>query len=445
MTRELGGMGEKGYLERTQLSRRLFERARRYLPGGVSYSVRFFEPYPFYVSRAEAQHIWDVDGNMYTDYWIGHGALLMGHRYPPVIEAAKKQLEEFPHVGLPHQWEMRLAEQIARMVPSVEMVRFTNSGTEANMYAVRLARAYTGRDLVGKFEGNWHGGYDALHIAVKPPYDAPGSLGITENALKDTLILPYNDLEGVERALRDVEPAALIIEPVAGAGGFIPAERDFLKGLRELCDEKGALLIFDEVITGFRLAPGGAQQLYGVKPDLTVFGKVVGGGEFPVGAFGGKGEVMELLDQFKHPNPHKRSFQGGTFAANPITTRAGYTLLRELAERPEVYERLNVLGAKMREGLREAFERYGVDAQVTGIGSLAAVHFLAEPPKDVKTVQIKKSVRLARMYFKHLLENRILCLIPETQHFFLSAAHEKEDVEKVIAVSEGFARKLRDR
>lgn len=433
-------MSEDTYLRFARSSREMFEKARNYLPGGVSYTVRFFEPHPFYVSRAEGQYVWDLDGNRYLDFWMGHGALLMGHRYPRVIEAMRRQLEEFPHVGLPHEWEVRLAEQVARMVPSVEMIRFTNSGTEANMYAVRLARAYTGREVVGKFEGNWHGGYDALHIAVTPPYEEPGSLGIARGALKDTLILPYNDLEGVEEALRGVEPAALVVEPVAGAGGFIPATKEFLKGLRELCDEKGALLIFDEVITGFRLSPGGAQQLYGVKPDLTVFGKIIGGGETPVGAFGGKRDVMELLDQLKHPVPHRRSFQGGTFAANPMTTRAGYTLLKELSERPEVYEKLNNLGEKMRKGLEEAFQREGVSAYATGVGSMAAIHFIPEPPKDVKTAQTKKNRKLANQYFKHLLGNGVLCLIPETQHFFISAAHTLEDVEKVLDVTEGFAK-----
>jgi len=194
--------GEK-YVQRTSNSKKLFEEARKYLPGGVSYAIRFFEPYPFYVSRAEGRRVWDIDGNAYTDYWMGHGALLMGHRYPPVIEAIKDQLNLLPHVGFSHEWEVKLAKQIVEMVESVELVRFTNSGTEAAMYSIRLARAYTGKRLIGKFEGGWHGGYDALHIAVSPPYELPGSLGITEGALKDTVILPYNDLDGFVRSLKD--------------------------------------------------------------------------------------------------------------------------------------------------------------------------------------------------------------------------------------------------
>lgn len=433
-------MGSDSYRRRTNLSYWLFQKARKCLPGGVSYSIRYYEPYPFYVRRAEGQHLWDLDGNMYLDYWMGHGALLMGHRYPPVIDAAKKQLDEFPHVGLPHEWEVRHASLIASLVPSIELIRFTNSGTEANMYSVRLARAYTGRTLIGKFEGNWHGGYDALHVAVSPPYEKPGSLGITQNALKDTVILPYNDLDGVREKLKNLEPAAIIIEPVAGAGGFIPSDKEFLKGLRELCDEKNMLLIFDEVITGFRLSTGGAQQLYGVKPDLTILGKIVGGGEFPVGAFGGRREVMELLDQIKHPDSHKRSFQGGTFAANPLTMRAGYTLLKELSEKPQIYERLNKLGERLREGLKEAFEKYDVQAHVTGIGSLASVHFTKTPPHDVKTAPTERNLKLARAYFSYLLEAGILCLIPQNQVFFISGVHQEDDIDKVIDTTEAFAR-----
>ncbi|MCD6126289.1 MAG: aspartate aminotransferase family protein [Thaumarchaeota archaeon] len=430
------------YIQRTPQSKKLFEEAKNYLPGGVSYVIRFFEPYPFYVSKAEGQKVWDIDGNAYTDYWMGHGALLMGHRYSPVIEAIKDQLDLIPHAGFSHEWEVKLAKQVIKMVDSVELIRFTNSGTEAAMYSIRLARAYTGKKLIGKFEGGWHGGYDALHLAVSPPYELPGSLGITEGALKDTVILPYNDLDGVHRIIKGLELAAIIVEPVLGAGGFIPSDPEFLKGLRELCDEMDALLIFDEVITGFRLSPGGAQKLYGVKPDLTVFGKILGGGEFPAGGFGGRRDVMELLDQLKYKDPHKRAFQGGTFAANPITTRAGYTLLSELQRRSEIYNYINGLGEKARNALQRIFDERGFNAHVTGIGSLFAVHFTPVKPKDSKTAQQKKDVNLARSYFKHLLDNGIVVMVQDMQHFFISSSHKSQDIDMLIDVTQDFIDKI---
>ena len=430
------------YIHRTLRSRRLFEEAKNYLPGGVSYAIRFFEPYPFYVSRAEGQRIWDIDGNAYTDYWMGHGALLMGHRYSPVIEAIKDQLDLIPHAGFSHEWEVKLAKQVIEMVDSVELIRFTNSGTEAAMYSIRLARAYTGKKLIGKFEGGWHGGYDALHIAVSPPYELPGSLGITDGALKDTVILPYNDLDGVHKIVKKLKLAAIIVEPVLGAGGFIPSDPEFLKGLRELCDEIDALLIFDEVITGFRLSPGGAQKLYGVKPDLTIFGKILGGGEFPAGGFGGRRDVMELLDQLKYRDPHKRGFQGGTFAANPITTRAGYTLLSELQRRSEIYDYINRLGEKARNELQQIFYERRFNAHVTGIGSLFAIHFTPVKPKDSKTAQQKKDVSLARSYFKHLLDNGIIAMVQDMQHFFISASHKPQDIDTLIDVTQDFIDKI---
>lgn len=428
------------YVEATPTSRARFKEARKYLPGGVSYSIRYFEPYPIYVSRALDRRIWDLDGNEYTDYWMGHGALIMGHGYRRVVEAAVSQIREYAHVGFPHEWEVKLAEQVSRMVESVEMMRFTNSGTEAAMYACRLARAYTGRKFLAKFEGGWHGGYDCLHLGVQPPYDSPGSLGILEESLRYTILLPFNDLEGVRRKVRGIELAAIIIEPVLGAGGAIPADRDFLKGLREICDELGALLIFDEVITGFRLSPGGAQKVYGVKPDLTIFGKILGGGEFPAGGFGGRSDVMELLDQIKYPRPQERAFQGGTYAANPLTTRAGYTLLKELEENPAIYQKLDMLGERARRGIEEAFSRHGVMAHVTGMGSMIGIHFTPRRPRDARTAQLEKDLRLAKAFFQHLLDNGIIYLTPETPHLFISAAHELEDIERLIGVVEDFSR-----
>ena len=246
----------KSYQSKTKKSQKLYERAKRVLPAGVSYILRFIEPYPFYTAWAKGSKLADVDGNEYIDFWMGHHALIFGHSPPNVMREVGRQLERGTHYGTSHELEIALAEQVAKMVPSANMIRFTNSGTEANMYATRLARTITGRDKIAKFEGGWHGGYDALQKAVKPPFDVPESAGLTQGILKDTVVLPFNNIEEVRKIIKRERLAGVIIEPVLGAAGCIPAEQDFLKELRELCSDNGTLLIFDEVITGFRLAPG---------------------------------------------------------------------------------------------------------------------------------------------------------------------------------------------
>ncbi len=360
----------------------------------------------------------------------------MGHGYRPVIEAAMDQLVKGAHFGYPHIWEVKWAKQVCSMVPSVKMVRPTNSGTEANMYAIRTARGYTGRKLVGKIEGGWHGGYDGLQIGVTYPIDRPSSLGIPAETTANTLLLPYNDLDGVEKRIKGKELAAIVVEPVLGAGGFIPADIEYLKGLREICDRDGILLIFDEVITGFRLAPGGAQQRFGVMPDLTVLGKAVGGGPFPAGAFGGREDVMEVLDQRRRTNFYERVFHGGTYSGNPLTMRAGYVLLKEL-EKGEVYEKLERLGERARRGLREALEQLG--AYITGIGSLVCIHFTKEEPRDIHTANRTKDIRLTIAFSKHLYSNGILFVPPYNPHLFISAAHSEEDVDHLIEAAESFS------
>jgi glutamate-1-semialdehyde 2,1-aminomutase len=424
------------YTSRTSKSRSLYERAKRVLPAGVSYGIRYFEPYPFYTARARGSHLYDVDGNEYVDFWLGHTALILGHSPPEVVEAVKRQLEIGTQYGTSHELEVDLAEQVAKMVTSAQMVRFTNSGTEANMYAVRLARAYTGKSKVAKFEGGWHGGYDALHVGVKYPFNLPESAGLTPGATSDTLLLPFNDAAVVEEKLRrEPEVAALIVEPVLGGGGGIAAEGTFLRALRELCDKKDILLIFDEVITGFRLAPGGAQQYYHVLPDLTVFGKILGGG-FPVGAFGGPTEIMERLDTLVHKRPHF-SFHGGTFAANPITMAAGLTTLRILEDGRFIHK-LNTLGDKVRERMKMTFEENGVAAQVTGTSSLFNVHFTKERPKnanDVFRADRNKQIE----YDLNLIANGVFVL--PTHTVALSTAHSESDIEKLLSVTKTYAQR----
>lgn len=422
------------YLSRTQKSKSLYERAKRVLPEGVSYAIRYFEPYPFYTARAKGSRLFDVDGNEYVDFWLGHTALILGHSPPAVMDNVKTQLESGTHYGTAHEMEISLAEQVVKMVPSAEMVRFTNSGTEANMYATRLARAFTGRSKIAKFEGGWHGGYDALHTGVKYPFDVPESAGLTSGALQDTIVLPFNDLTAVEEELKNQEVASITIEPVLGAGGGVPAEKEFLKGLREFCDEADILLVFDEVITGFRLAAGGGQQYYDVTPDITVFGKVLGGG-FPIGALSGRTEIMKRIDTLLYERPHY-SFHGGTFAANPISMTAGLATLK-LLEDGHLISRLNLVGREIRGRLREIFEANKVDVQVTGAGSLFNTHFTKQEVKNTSSVYKADRKRLLD-YHRALSANGVFLLPTHTAA--LSTAHTEADIEKLFSETENYVK-----
>ena len=427
----------ESYISKTSKSKILYERAKKVLPAGVSYAIRYFEPYPFYTARAKGSKLFDVDGNEYVDFWLGHTALILGHCPPVVVDAVKKQLERGTHFGTSHELEVELAEQVVKMVPSADMIRFTNSGTEANMYATRLARAYTGRNKIAKFEGGWHGGYDALHKGVRYPFNVRESAGLTDGVLKDTILLPFNDLEGVKKRLKNENVASIIIEPVLGAGGGIPAEKEFLKGLREFCNENDILLIFDEVITGFRLAPGGGQQYYNVTPDITVFGKILGGG-FPIGAFCGKKEIMERVDNLIYKRPYY-SFHGGTFSANPISMTAGLATLKTL-EDGKLINDLNNVGEKVREQLRDIFEKENVNVQVTGAGSLFNVHFTKEEVKDAAAA-FKADRKKLIDYHLNLIANGVFFL--PTHNGALSTAHSEEDLERLFRETENYAKKVK--
>jgi len=422
------------YVSKTPKSRVLYERAKKVLPGGVSYGLRYFEPYPFYTARAQGSKLYDVDGNEYVDFWLGHTALILGHGHPAVVDAVSDQLQRGTHYGTCHELEIKLAEQVALMVPNAKMMRFTNSGTEANMYATRLARTYTGRSRIAKFEGGWHGGYDALQVGVKYPFDLPESSGLTTGATQDTIVLPYNDLEGVRERLRHEEVACIIIEPVLGAGGGVPAEKEFLQGLREYCDERNTLLIFDEVITGFRLAPGGAQQYYGVKADVIVLGKILGGG-FPIGAFCGSSEIMERLDTLVYQRP-RYSFHGGTFAANPVTMAAGFATLK-LLEDGRLIEGLNNAGARVRKELSDIFETNRVDVQLTGAGSIFNTHFTKKRVNDAFAAYSADREKLINY---HLALIAVGLFILPTHNGVLSTEHSGDDIEKLLAETQEYAK-----
>ncbi len=420
------------YLSKTRNSAKLYDKAKSVLPAGVSYFLRYIEPYPLYTARAKGSKLYDVDGNQYVDFWIGHYALILGHSPPMVIREVRRQLDKGTHFGTAHELEIALAKQVARMVSTAQMIRFTSSGTEAVMYATRLARAVTKRDGVGKFEGGWHGGYDALHVAVKHPFDVPESSGLTKGAVQDTLVLPYNRIEPIRETMKRKKLAAVFIEPVLVSGGCIPAKRDFLQELRELCTENNTFLVFDEIITGFRLAPGGAQQLLGIEPDITVMGKILGGG-FPIGAVAASREIMEHMNPLVYQRP-SFAFHGGTFTANPVTMTAGLATLKTL-EDGKAINRLNNQGDCLRKQLRDVFERKNFDVQVTGSSSLWQTHFSKEKIEDTNAVNRADKEKLRR-YHTHLMENGVFFLPGKAGA--LSTAHSKADLERLLSGTESY-------
>ena len=428
-------MNNEEFVLRTAKSRELYARAQRVLPAGVSYRIRMFEPYPFYVYSAHGSKVVDIDGNSYTDYWCTHFSMILGHSHPRIKKALEKQLEEGWNFGLEHELEVRYAELIKSLVPGAEMIRFSNSGTEANMYATRLARTFTKRSLIGKFEGGWHGGYDALHCAVKPPFEILPSGGLVQGALSDTVVLPYNDIEGTRRTIGKRKLASIVVEPVLGVGGMIPADREFLKGLRELCDETGTLLLFDEVITGFRLGLGGGQGYFNVRPDITVLGKIIGGG-LPIGAVSGRRDIMEHMDHTKYSG-EDYCFQGGTGAANVLTLAAGEATIQALMDEP-VYEKIDGLGQNLRTRLSETFSQSNFDARVTGAGSLFGIHFSKEKCiRDTRHLsgQYKEQ---AKQMFSYLLNNGILLLSPDLPHGAISYSHSESEIETLVSAIQNY-------
>jgi glutamate-1-semialdehyde 2,1-aminomutase len=418
------------YESRTRKSAELFKRAQGVMPGGINHNIRAFKPYPFCATSADGNVLIDADGNRYVDYWCGHGSLILGHNYPSVVKAVKAQIEKSSQYGAFNEDEILLAEQIRRMLPSAEMVRFANSGTEAVMYALRLARAYTGRMKIGKFEGGWHGGFNDVHIGTKPPLDEPPSAGLPRSDLRNTLVLPYNDLNGVRRKIRGEKLACIIIEPMQGQG-CISASKEFLKGLKELCEKNGALLIFDEVITGFRLARGGAQEYFGIKSDITTLGKIIGGG-YPVGAIAGPSEIMQRMDPWKFPHG-KIAYQGGTFCGNPATMTAGLATLKVL-EDDGVYDHINPLGARVREGMRRALGRR--DVRVTGLGSTFYVHFAKGEVKSVEDM-FKGDMELLWKFGLFLMNHGIFGL--PTHFYNISYVHTEDDITNLVEATKLFA------
>src|SRR4030043_1764879 len=366
------------YRQKTPLSENLFERSKKVMPGGISHNVHYFPPYPFFVKKGKGSKIWDVDGNEYVGLWMGHYTHILGHPPGVIVEAVQRQAKEGIHWGIVFEKQVAWAELIRDLVPCAEMVRFCCSGTEATMYAVRLARAYTGKKIILKMAGGWHGASSDLSFGIKMPYDKEESLGLFPELQQNTKVIYFNDIQKSLEVIQQTKKnlAGIILEPAMGEGGFVPATNDYLKMLRSETERLGALLIFDEVITGFRVALGGAQGRFGILPDLTTLGKITGGG-FPVGALVGEREILERTSPELKGNKWERILiGGGTFSSHPFTAAAGLAMLGYLKDHSEeVYPLLEAKGKKVREGVQESLLREGVDAVVTGIGSLFQTHF----------------------------------------------------------------------
>ncbi len=413
-------------------SRQLFQEAADVIPGGVNSPARAFKSVggsPIFFERAQGAYIEDVDGNGYVDYVGSWGPMLFGHTHPVVVEAVEEAAHKSTSFGAPAEVEIRVARLIADLVPSIDMVRMVNSGTEATMSAVRLARGYTGRDKFIKFRGNYHGHGDFFLISAGSgmvSLGRPDSPGVTEGNASDTLLARYNDVDHVEQLFNEYgdEIAAVIVEPVAGNMGCIPPEPGFLEGLRALCTDNDSVLIFDEVMTGFRVAPGGAQEYYDVTPDLTTLGKIIGGG-LPVGAYGGKREIME------HIAPTGPVYQAGTLSGNPLAMSAGYAVLKRIAENPSIYEQLEAYGERLEEGMRSNLEAAGIDYYAPRVGSMGSLFFTSEKVTNFEEAQRTNTDAYAR-YFHAMLDRGIYLAPSPFECYFFSTVHGAGELDKTL-------------
>jgi len=411
----------------TTQSENTYEEARKIIPGGVSSPVRAIKPYPFYTASASGCTITDIDGNRYIDYCMGYGPLILGHAHPAVADAVTDQLKRGWLFGTPIAAEIALASKIASIYPSIEMLRFVSSGTEATMSALRLARGYTGRNKFLKVEGGFHGAHDAALVKAgsgATTHGVPDSLGVPSDFTKHTLQVPYNDIETITATIesnRD-DLAAVIIEPVLGNIGPILPKAGYLEDVRRITEENDVLLIFDEIITGFRLAMGGAQEYFGITPDMTTLGKIVGGG-FPFGVFGGEKEIMELI------SPSGGVYQAGTFSGNPVSVAAGLAVL-DLLEKEDVHRRLNKTGDTLRAALLDLVNDSGLPYSVSGIASMFKIFFGDLPHNYQEAIGCDKEKYLR--FFHRMLKSGVFLPPSQFETNFLSIAHTKEDVERTI-------------
>ncbi len=412
-------------------SEQLFQEAQRYLPGGVDSPVRAFKAVggtPPFMVRGEGSRIYDADGNEFIDYVCSWGPLILGHSHPQVVSALKQTAERGTSFGAPTELEITLAKMISSAIPSVEMIRFVNSGTEAAMTALRLARAYTGRDKIVKFSGGYHGHADGLLVkggSGLATLGLPSSPGVPESYAQNTLVAPYNNAEAVAQLFQSYpeEIAAVIIEPVAANMGVVPPRPGFLDSLRALTSQSGALLIFDEVISGFRVAYGGAQTLFGIAPDLTCLGKVIGGG-LPVGAYGGRREIMEMMA------PTGPVYQAGTLSGNPLAMTAGIETLKVLRQ-PGIYERLENAASRLEEGIARAASAQNLKLNISRFASLLTVFFTDSPATDYESISGADTARFAR-FFQQLLSGGIYWPPSQFEAAFVSLAHDDRDIDITV-------------
>ncbi|QHT67141.1 glutamate-1-semialdehyde 2,1-aminomutase [Rhodocytophaga rosea] len=416
----------------TTNSHTLFNQAKQYIPGGVNSPVRAFRAVggnPLFIKSAKGAYLYDEDGNSYIELINSWGPMVLGHAHELIENAVKEAVSSSLSFGAPTRKEVEMAELIVSMVPSVEKVRMVNSGTEACMSAIRLARGYTGREKIIKFEGCYHGHGDSFLIAAGSgaiTMGVPDSPGVTKGVANDTLTAPYNDLEAVQ-TLIEANPkniAAIIIEPVAGNMGLVLPKNGFLEVLRDLCTQHGILLIFDEVMTGFRLAKGGVQERFDIMPDLTTLGKIIGGG-MPVGAYGGKKEIMDFV------SPAGPVYQAGTLSGNPIAMSAGLAMLRHLNTQPEVYSQLESIGGKLVAGFKENLKKLGLNYTINHIGSMFSIFFTDQEVYDFETAKSSDTVLFGK-YFQAMLKRGVYLAPSQYESLFLSTALTDEHIEKIV-------------
>ncbi|APG60346.1 glutamate-1-semialdehyde 2,1-aminomutase [Christiangramia salexigens] len=424
-------------------SSQLFAEAQKVIPGGVNSPVRAFKAVggePIFVERAEGAYLFDEDGNKLIDYINSWGPLILGHAHKPVLDAVIERAKKGTSFGTPTEIETKIAELAVKMVPNIDKIRMVNSGTEACMSAVRLARGFTGKEKIIKFAGCYHGHSDSFLIQAGSgavTFGTPNSPGVTQGTAKDTLLAKYNDLDNVKDLIKANKDkiACIILEPVAGNMGCIPPAEGFLEGLRKVCDEEGILLVFDEVMTGFRLAAGGVQERLKVNADIICFGKVIGGG-LPVGAFAARNEIMDYLA------PVGPVYQAGTLSGNPLAMAAGLAMLTELHEKPEIFESIEKKTAYLHEGIEKALKANKVEHTINRLGSMISVHFMEEPVTDFDSAAKAASNGKYNKFFHGMLENGIYIAPSAFETWFISDALSYEDLDKTIEAVEKVSREL---
>ena len=425
------------YKKKTKKSGLLFAKSKKFHVNGVSHNIRFFEPYPFVTRSAKGKFLRDVDGNKYLDYWMGHWSLILGHAHPAVSNQVKKQLPSCWMHGTVNEMTVSFSEIIQKAVPVAEKIRYVSSGTEATMYAVRIARAFTGKKIIAKIDGGWHGYTTDLLKSVNWPFDQQESKGLADDL--HVVSMPYNDLQKSLDVLNSVKDdlAGVIIEPVLGGGGCIPATKEYLAGIQEFVHKNNALFLLDEIVTGFRFSFGCIYKMMGLDPDIVTLGKIVGGG-FPIGVICGKDKIMDITDTSSHTKMDRAYIGGGTFSANPITMTAGRAMLSHLKKNSgSLYDKIGALGERARKELTQVFDGKVV---TTGKGSLFMTHFLSSDISEVKSAQdaSRCNAKMLQKYHFDMIAKDGIFFLPGKLGAF-SAVHSQSDVKDLICASERFA------